>query len=137
MDASDSACGCTLQQIQQIKVSDLKGTKTYSLLEKAWKEGESIPILYNKLGSNDLEGIYQQNWTENWENTIVWMERVVGYYSRHFRGPETRYSTMEREALAAKEGLIRFQPFIEGEKVTLITDHATLQWAQTYENSNQ
>ena len=44
---------------------------------------------------------------------------------------------MEREALAAKEGLVKFQPFIEGEKITLITDHAALQWAKTYENSNR
>ncbi len=43
---------------------------------------------------------------------------------------------MEREALAAKEGLVRFQPFIKGEDITLITDHAALQWAKTYENSN-
>lgn len=43
----------------------------------------------------------------------------------------------EREALAAKEGLVKFQPFIEGEKVLLITDHSALQWARTYENSNR
>jgi hypothetical protein len=44
---------------------------------------------------------------------------------------------MEREALAAKEGLVKFQPFIEGEKILLITDHSALQWARTYENSNR
>ena len=44
---------------------------------------------------------------------------------------EVQYSTTEREALAAKEGLVKFQPFIEGEKLALVTDHATLQWAKT------
>lgn len=34
-DASDSACGCTLQQIQQIKIQDLKGAKAYATLKKA------------------------------------------------------------------------------------------------------
>ena len=43
----------------------------------------------------------------------------------------------EREALAAKESLIHFQPFIEGERVLLVTDHAALTWAKTYENANR
>jgi hypothetical protein len=54
-----------------------------------------------------------------------------------FKGVETRYSTTEREALAAKEGLVKFQPFIEGEKILLVTDHSVLQWVRTYENSNR
>jgi hypothetical protein len=50
---------------------------------------------------------------------------------------ETRYSATEREALAAKESLIRFQPFIEGERILLVTDHSALTWAKTYENTNR
>ena len=65
------------------------------------------------------------------------MERVIAYWSRTFKAAETRYSTTEREALAAKEGLVKFQPFIEGEKILLVTDHSALQWARTYENSNR
>jgi len=42
-----------------------------------------------------------------------------------------------REALAAKEGLVKFQPYIEGEKILLIMDHSALQWARTYENTNR
>ena len=59
------------------------------------------------------------------------------YWSRTFKSAEGRYSTTEREALTAKEGLVKFQPFIEGEKVLLVTDHSALQWARTYENSNR
>ena len=44
---------------------------------------------------------------------------------------------MEQEALAAKESLIHFQPFIEGEKILLVTDHLVLTWVKTYENMNQ
>jgi RNase H-like domain found in reverse transcriptase len=43
----------------------------------------------------------------------------------------------EREALGVKEALVHFQPFIEGEKNIMITDHAALQWARTYENANR
>ena len=59
------------------------------------------------------------------------------YYSRRFKSAETRYLTTEREALAAKEGLVRFLPFIEGVPTILVTDHNTLQWARTYENANK
>ena len=40
------------------------------------------------------------------------------------------------ETLALKEGLIKFQPYIEGEKVIAITKHATLQWSKTCQNVN-
>jgi hypothetical protein len=42
---------------------------------------------------------------------------------------EKNYSATEREALGAKEALVKFQPFIEGEQIILVTDHAALQWA--------
>lgn len=65
------------------------------------------------------------------------VERVVAYWSRTFNKAERNYSVTEREALAAKEALIKFQPFIEGENILLITDHSALQWAKTYENANR
>jgi hypothetical protein len=43
----------------------------------------------------------------------------------------------EREALGVKEGLVKFQAIIEGEKVICVTDHTALQWAHTYENANR
>ncbi len=107
------------------------------MLKKAWEEKSPIPTLYNKVGSRDLGDTYKKEWVKKLDDMVVWTERVVGYYSQQFKGPETRYSATEREALAAKEGLIRFQPFIEGKKITLVTDHMALQWARTYENSNR
>lgn len=41
---------------------------------------------------------------------------------------ECNYSVTEREALVAKEAFVKFQTFIEGESITLITDHAALMW---------
>jgi hypothetical protein len=68
-------------------------------------------------------------WGKTFDETVVHIERVIGYYSRRFKSVEQRYSTTEREALAAKEGLVRFQPYIEGERILLVTDHSALQWA--------
>ncbi len=50
---------------------------------------------------------------------------------------ERNYSTTECEALGVKEALIKFQPFIEGERNIVITDHAALVWAWMYKNTNR
>ena len=136
-DTSDEAAGCALQQIQPIKVKDLKGTRTYDRLKKAFDSGLLPPKLMTTLSSKFNDSPTDDQWGITFEETIVHVERVVSYWSRTFKGAETRYSTTEREALAAKEGLVKFQPFIEGEKVLLVTDHLALQWARTYENSNR
>jgi hypothetical protein len=78
-----------------------------------------------------------QDWAMKWEETVVPVERVIAYWSRVLAPVETCYSATEQEALAAKKSLIRFQPFIEGERVLLVTDHAALIWAKTYENANR
>ncbi len=51
--------------------------------------------------------------------------------------PQRLNTLPQREALAVKEGLVRFQPFIEGKLIYLITDHSALQWAKTYKHMNQ
>lgn len=74
-------------------------------------------------------------WGPTLDDSEIEVERVIAYRSQMLKDAERWY--IEKEALAAKEGLIKFQPFIEGEKVTLVMDHTALQWAKTYENSNQ
>lgn len=56
---------------------------------------------------------------------------------RPLKPAERNYSAMEREALGAKEALVTFQLFIEGESIILVIDHAALQWARVYENANR
>ena len=136
-DASDEALGCSLQHIQQIKAGDLKGTRTYDRLKKAFESGQPPPHLATAMSSKGKDHIFTDEWASTLDETVVHVERVIGYWSRLFKSTETRYSTTEREALAAKEGLVKFQPFIEGEDVLLITDHSALQWARTYENANR
>jgi RNase H-like domain found in reverse transcriptase len=76
-------------------------------------------------------------WAEKVEDTIVHVEQVIAYWSRSLKSAERNYSATEREVLGVKEVLVWFQPFIEGEKNIVITDHAALQWARTYENANR
>jgi hypothetical protein len=127
-DASDEALGCALQQIQPIKVGDLKGTRTYERLKKAFETGNAPPKLVVSLSQkiNDADAV--DSWGPTLDDSTVHVEQVVAYWSRSFKGPETRYSATEREALGAKEGLVKFLPFIEGEQIILVTDLAALQW---------
>ena len=39
--------------------------------------------------------------------------------------------------MALKDGLVKFQPYIEGEKVIAITDHAAFIWTKTFQNVNR
>lgn len=136
-DASDEALGCALQQVQRIRVEDLKGTKHYDRLRKAFDAKQPVPRLVTQLAAAPEDTAYQDEWADTFEDSEVHVERVIGYWSRTFKQAERNYSATEREALGAKEGLIKFQPFVEGERVALITDHAALQWAHTYENANR
>lgn len=136
-DASDEAIGCCLQQVQPIDVKDLKGTKTYEKLERAYEKGEAVPRLVTKLSSKIKDHDVEDHWGPDLDSSSVHVERVLAYWSRTLKSAETRYSATEREALGAKEGLVKFQPYIEGERVLLVTDHAALQWAKTYENANR
>ena len=57
---------------------------------------------------------------------VVHVECVIAYWSRVLKSAEQNYSPMEREALALKEALIKFQPFLEGVPTLTITNHAAL-----------
>ena len=104
-----------------------------------YEAGRPPPRLVTQLPSefSTETGNLTTSWGSTLDDTDVEVERVIAYWSRTLKEVERRYSTTEREALAAKEGLVKFQPFIKGEKVTLVTDHTALQWAKTYENSNR
>lgn len=136
-DASDEAIGCCLQQVQPILAKDLAGTKAYEKLVKAHQTGQSVPKFVTKLSNKTEDHTNEDIWGDSVDDTTVHVERVLAYWSRTLKNAETRYSATEREALGAKEGLVRFQPYIEGERILLVTDHAALQWAKTYENANR
>ena len=50
-------------------------------------------------------------------------EHVIAYYSHQLSKQERRYSTTEREALAAVVAVKEFYPYLYGREFTLVTDH--------------
>jgi RNase H-like domain found in reverse transcriptase len=136
-DASDYAIAGALQQVQLMSIKDLRNTRLHVRLRCVYEKGEVVPDVVARLSREFDDKRPLPAWSSNWEDTMVPVERVIAYWSRVLNPAETRYSATEREALAAKESLVRFQPFIEGERILLVTDHAALTWAKTYENANR
>ncbi|CDO78031.1 hypothetical protein BN946_scf184648.g3 [Trametes cinnabarina] len=136
-DACDYGLAAILQQVQPIAIRDLKGTRVYDRLERAYKAGEPVPVLITQVAKGDPDVPSPGPWADNFDDTIVHVERVIAYWSRILKAAERNYSPTEREALALKEGLIKFQPYIKGEDVLAVTDHAALTWSRTFQNVNR
>src|SRR6202050_852964 len=135
-DACNFGLAALLQQVQRIQLKDLRGTKAYECCEKAFEANEPIPSLVvqiSKLGNDVPEN---GSWAESLDDTWIYIERVIAYWSRVLKPAERNYSPTEREALALKAGLIKFQPYIEGESILAVTDHTALIWSKTFQNVN-
>jgi deoxyuridine 5'-triphosphate nucleotidohydrolase len=135
-DASDFGIGAVLQQVQPIKIKDLKGTRAYDRLQEAYKKGDPPPQLVI-IADKDEERPKAETWNKDFEETEVFVERVIAYWSRLLKSAEKNYSPTEKEALALKDGLVKFQPILEGERITAITDHSALTWSKTFQNVNR
>lgn len=136
-DACDYALAAILQQVQPILVRDLKGTKVYERLERAYEAWEPVPTLVPHLVKENSDVPGTDQWGETLDETTVHVERVIAYWSRVLQSAERNYSPTEREALALKEGLVKFQATLEGEEIFAITDHAALTWSKTFQNVNR
>src|SRR6267154_1242691 len=136
-DACDFGLAAILQQVQRIQLKDLKGSKAYERCNKAFKAKQPIPSLIVQITKLDNDVPENGSWAETVDETWVHIERVITYWSRVLKPAEKNYSPTEREALALKEGLRKFQPYIEGETILAITDHAALQWSKTFQNVNR
>src|ERR1700683_2754206 len=88
---------------------------------------ESLVIQISKLGNNVPKN---RSWAEGLDNTWIYIERVIAYWSQVLKPAEQNYSPTEREALALKEGLIKFQPYIEGESILAVMDRAAFIWSK-------
>lgn len=63
-------------------------------------------------------------------------ERVVAYYSSKLTSAQQKYFTTEKECLAVILALENFRKYIEGVRVTVFTDHASLLWLHKFKESN-
>lgn len=136
-DACDYGLAAILQQVQPIQIRDLQGTRIYERLRRAYLGKEPVPRLVAQISKDFNDVPPPGSWAESFEDTEVYVEQVVAYWSRILKTAERNYSPTEREALALREGPIKFQPYIEGEKILAVTDHAALTWSRTYQNINR
>lgn len=63
-------------------------------------------------------------------------EHPIIYLSQKLTPTETRYSTIEREALAVKWALETLRYYLLGAPFELVTDHAPLTWLNRMKDSN-
>ena len=136
-DASGEGIAAVLQQVQPIKIKDLEGTRTYDKLKKAYDTGQPVPELVKPVPEGIEPPREPVHWAENFEDTIVFIERVIAYYSRILNSAERNYSPTELEALAVKAAILKFQAYIDGRTVVIITDHSALTWSKTYQGVNR
>ena len=126
-DACDFGLAAILQQVQRIQLKDHKGTKAYECCEKAFEAKQPIPFLVVQITKLDNDIAKNGSWCKTLDATWVYIERFIAYWSRVLKPVEQNYSLMEQEALVLKEGLIKFQPYVEGKVILAVTDHAALQ----------
>ena len=112
--------------------------KAYKCCEKASEAKQLIPssvVQITKLGNNVPKN---GNWGGILDETWIYIEKAITYWSRVLKPAEWNYSPTEWEALVLKEGLIKFQPYVdvEGKVILAVTDHIALTWSKTIQNIN-
>ncbi|XP_067635466.1 uncharacterized protein [Eurosta solidaginis] len=63
-------------------------------------------------------------------------EKPIAYFSQKFNDCQRKYSTTEKECLAAVMAVKRFRPYIDLMPFTIVTDHARLKWLMSLKDLN-
>ena len=106
-------------------------------MQKAHTNKDRVPNLVTSISKTDGDVPELGEWALDFEDTIVYVERIICYWSHVLKSAEWNYSLTEWEALALKKSLIKFQPFLEGEHILAIHyHHAALTWSKTFQNVN-
>ena len=79
-DTSDFGIGAVLQQEQAIEIRDLKGTQLNARLQKLHQSGEPPPQMVI-IADKDEKRPKMESWHDNFEETEVYIERVIAYWS--------------------------------------------------------
>ena len=64
------------------------------------------------------------------------LERPIAYASRKLLPNQVNFSVVEKEAHAIIYFLSYFEPYLYGNKITVKSDHHSLQWLKSFQNSN-
>jgi hypothetical protein len=93
-DACDVGLAAILQQIQPIAIKDLKGTKLYDKLSKAYKANEKVPLLVvhdskqKDILTGGAEGVV--NYTKTLEFIPIFL-----HFFRRLYAPASDHMTLE------------------------------------------
>ena len=94
-DAYDFGLATILQQVQRIQLEDLKGMKAYKHCERAFEAEQPIPSLVVQITKLDNDVPKNGNWGKTLDETWVYIERVIAYWSRVLKPAEQNYSPTE------------------------------------------
>ena len=90
-DACDIGIACILQQVQPMLIKDLKGTPIYNKLKSMYDKGLPLPRITPNISKTILDVPEPGVWADAFEETEIFVERVIAYWSRSLKQAEKNY----------------------------------------------
>ena len=121
-----------------MRLSDMKSdlvwsdeaVKSFETSKSELKKTKSLPFLHPEESNFHLVTDASQYAIGGALHQLINGKPVpVGFFSKKLSSTECRYATYDRELLAAYKGVLQFKHIIEGQSVTIFTDHKPLESA--------